>query len=137
MAEMAGSYDPAEVEKCWGDFWEKEGLMGADADTVLSDTSDTEKFVMVSRKAAPEHSARNVSADRVVDKPARVRLGHSSAQRYWLAPSWACADYCDRGLPHALAPHAGAPHTLGARDRSCRHCYTGGGGEDDHETGRI
>eukprot|EP01051_Picozoa_sp_SAG22_P000298 SAG22_NODE_7_length_40155_cov_25.241356_11_plen_194_part_00 len=45
--EMAASYDPEVVEECWGEFWEKEGLMGADAETVLNDKSGTEKFVMV------------------------------------------------------------------------------------------
>ena len=73
--EMPNAYDPKKVEQCWGEFWEKEGLMGADAavsaniaaaaaprcasaapadpaapgnaQTVLSDTSNTEKFVMV------------------------------------------------------------------------------------------
>ena len=29
--EMPNAYLPADVESCWGDFWEKEGLMGADA----------------------------------------------------------------------------------------------------------
>ena len=72
--DMPNAYNPADVEGCWGDFWEKEGLMGADAEvcanslhtqpacavrarftrrrahalqTVLNDKSDTEKFVIV------------------------------------------------------------------------------------------
>lgn len=31
-AEMPNAYDPKVVEGCWGEFWEKEGLMGADAE---------------------------------------------------------------------------------------------------------
>jgi hypothetical protein len=31
-ADMPNAYNPMEVEKCWGEFWEKEGLMGADAE---------------------------------------------------------------------------------------------------------
>lgn len=34
--EMPNAYDPKAVEGCWGDFWEKEGLMGADAEVRLS-----------------------------------------------------------------------------------------------------
>ena len=30
--EMPNAYDPKSVEGCWGEFWEKEGLMGADAE---------------------------------------------------------------------------------------------------------
>ena len=30
--EMPNAYDPKAVEQCWGEFWEKEGLMGADAE---------------------------------------------------------------------------------------------------------
>ena len=30
--EMPSAYNPKEVESCWGEFWEKEGLMGADAE---------------------------------------------------------------------------------------------------------
>ena len=30
--EMPNAYDPKKVEQCWGEFWEKEGLMGADAE---------------------------------------------------------------------------------------------------------
>lgn len=34
--EMPNAYDPKMVEGCWGEFWEKEGLMGADAEVRLS-----------------------------------------------------------------------------------------------------
>ena len=34
--EMPNAYDPKSVEGCWGEFWEKEGLMGADAEVRLS-----------------------------------------------------------------------------------------------------
>jgi hypothetical protein len=42
-----------QVETSWGEFWEKEGLMGADADDVLNDTSDTEKVPPRSHRARP------------------------------------------------------------------------------------
>ena len=42
-----------QVETSWGEFWEKEGLMGANADDVLNDTSDTEKVPPRSHRARP------------------------------------------------------------------------------------
>jgi hypothetical protein len=33
--DMPNAYNPKDVEGCWGEFWEKEGLMGADAEVCV------------------------------------------------------------------------------------------------------
>ena len=49
--EMPSAYDPKSVEGCWGEFWEKEGLMGADAEVR---EQGRDRLVVLRLQLAPE-----------------------------------------------------------------------------------
>ena len=55
--EMPSAYNPKEVESCWGEFWEKEGLMGADAEVCAPAAA-------LLRRALPSLTRRGSCRDR-------------------------------------------------------------------------
>ena len=92
--QMSRTYNPADVEAAWQDWWEKSGWYGCDEKKALKRPAD-EKFVMV---IPPPNVTGSLHSG------PRPHGGH-------------------RRLPHAVAPHAGRRDALRARDGPCGYRY--------------